>query len=186
MIERAIILEGHDWAHEHAAIAAVWMAIFTRGNDVGDPDFMCGFPDRREVRPSVDEGFFVVADLLLADGSALIGTVAPARDDAGHPIYTLTACFWPDGRSANASIHAADGHPDDPPEKRDPTSRQDKGRDRVLRAVGRERGAVFPVTITPRAAITGWQRSWTVADVLPGNGMAWATRERPDANSKWG
>lgn len=178
MIEHAIILEGHDWRYEHAAMAAVWMPIYARGNDVGDPDFMCGFPERREVRPGVDEDFFVVADLLLADGSALIGTVAPARDDAGNPTYSLTACFWPDGGSASATIHAADDHPSDPPEKREPARRRDKGRDWVLKALGRERSAVFPVTITTRAAITGWQRTWTVADVLPGRGMAWTAREQ--------
>jgi hypothetical protein len=179
MIEPAIIFEGHDWRHEHATVAAVWMPIFARGNDVGDPDFMCGFPDRREVRPGVDEDFFVVADLLLADGSALVGTVAPARDDTGQPIYVLTACFWPDGRSANAPIHAADDHSSDPPEQRDPTRRRGKGRDLVLKVLGCDRSAVFPITITPRAAIMGWARSWTVADVLPGRGMAWTARERP-------
>ncbi len=179
MIEPAIIFEGHDWRHEHAVIAAVWRPIFARGNDVGDPDFMCGFPGRREVRPGVDEDFFVVADLLLADGSALIGTVAPARDDTGDPTYALVACFWPNGRSANALIHAADDHPIDSPEQRDPTRRRDKGRDWALEVLSRERSAVFPITVTPRVPITGWSPSWAVADVLPGRGMAWTARERP-------
>lgn len=179
MIEHALILEGHDWRHEHAAMAAVWMPIFARGNDVGDPDFMCGFPDGREVRPGVDEDFFAVADLHLADGTALVGTVAPARDDTGQPIYTLTVCFGPDGRSVSAPIHAADVHPSDPPEHRDPARRRDKGRDWLLKALGRERDAVFPLAVTPRAAITGWELSWSVADVLPGRDMEWAARERP-------
>ncbi|MFZ4430132.1 MAG: hypothetical protein ACOYPS_07240 [Phycisphaerales bacterium] len=184
MIEKALILEGHDWLHEHAAMADVWMAIYMRGNDVGDPDFMCCFPDRRELQPDVDGGFFVVADMDLADGTRVVGTVAPGRDDAGEAIYLLAACFWPDGRSASASIHAADDHPSDPPERRDPARRRDKGRDRVLRALGRERSAVFPITVTPRAAIVGWERSWTLADVLPGRGMAWTARERPPIKCK--